>query len=185
MTPPSDGPAHAPRRSGTGELRALLEPLVTHAGLDLEEVELTPAGRRRVLRVVVDGDRAPGGGIDLDAVAEVSRLVSEALDSADALGGGAYTLEVTTPGVDRPLTQPRHWRRAVSRLVSTTDAGAPVTARVLDVTETGVRLGPLPSGAEPSGTERDVAWADLGTGQVQVEFRRASPQTDGQHDLEV
>jgi ribosome maturation factor RimP len=185
MTPPSDRPGHPPHSSARAQLRALLEPLITGAGLDLEEVDLTPAGRRRVLRVVVDGDRAPGEGLDLDAVADVSRSVSEALDSAGALGDAPYTLEVTTPGVDRPLTEPRHWRRAVSRLVATTAAGAPLTGRVLSTTDTGVRLR-----VEPSGEPREVEWADLGPGRVQIEFRRPSQPdgelaVDGQQDLEV
>src|SRR5688572_28096970 len=94
-------------------LRSLLEPVVGAARLDLEEVNVTPAGRRRLLRVVVDGD----GGVDLDRLALVSRSVSEVLDDSDAMGSQPYVLEVTSPGVDRPLTEPRHWRRAASRLV--------------------------------------------------------------------
>jgi len=97
-------------------LLEVLAPVVSATGHDLEDVNVTSAGRRSLVRVVVDAD----GGVDLDAVAEVSRVVSEALD-ADAPGGpafaGPYVLEVTSPGVDRPLTEPRHWRRAVGRLV--------------------------------------------------------------------
>ena len=95
-------------------LRALLAPVVEGLGLDLEDVEVTAAGRRRRVCVVVDRD----GGIDLDAVADVSKSVSDVLDASDALGSAPYVLEVTSPGVDRPLTQPRHWRRARGRLVS-------------------------------------------------------------------
>src|SRR3982751_6230174 len=94
-------------------LESLLAPVVAEAGADLEQGEVTPAGRRRVLRVVVDRD----GGIDLDGVADLSHAVSEALDSSDVMGGQPYVLEVTSPGTDRPLTEPRHWRRAVGRLV--------------------------------------------------------------------
>jgi ribosome maturation factor RimP len=76
--------------------------------IDLEAVKLTSAGRRVLLRVVIDAD----GGISLDDIAEVSRELSAKLDASDVMGETPYTLEVTSPGTDRPLTQPRHWRRA-------------------------------------------------------------------------
>ena len=89
-------------------------------GVDLEDVEVVKAGRRHVVRVVVDRD----GGVDLDLVASVSQRVSELLDApplSDQLPG-PFVLEVTSPGVDRPLTEPRHWRRARGRLVQATMA---------------------------------------------------------------
>src|SRR3978361_508625 len=88
-------------------------PVVAAVGLDLEDVLVNRAGSRSVVRVVVDSDN----GLDLDAVADVSRAVSEVLDDADDVLRGAYVLEVTSPGVDRPLTAPRHWRRATGRKV--------------------------------------------------------------------
>ena len=81
--------------------------------MDLESVRVGSAGRRRLLRVVVDAD----GGVALDDIALISRDLSARLDETGAMGETAYTLEVSSPGVDRPLTQPRHWRRAVGRLV--------------------------------------------------------------------
>ncbi|MGH8869621.1 MAG: ribosome maturation factor RimP [Actinomycetes bacterium] len=144
------------------EVLTVIEPVVVSEGMDLEDVEVTPAGRRRVLRVVVDAD----GGVGLDAVARVSTAVSEALDAADAMSGTPYVLEVTSPGVDRPLTQPRHWRRALDRLVTVDVAGeGAVTGRVVQADDAGVVLD-LPEG------RREVAYADLGGGRVQVEFRR-------------
>lgn len=136
-------------------LRSMLDPVVSAAGFDLEDVAVTSAGRRQVVRVVVDRD----GGVDLDAVADVSRVVSEALDGDTATGDAAYTLEVTSPGVDRPLTQPRHWRRAVGRLVSV----GGVTGRVVAADDDAVTL-------EVDGTEQVKAYDDLGAGRVQVEF---------------
>ena len=98
-------------------LRGVIEPVVTAAGYDLEELTVSRAGRRHVVRVIVDGD----AGVNLDAVAEVSRAVSRALDEAEEASGdlvaGEYQLEVSSPGVDRPLTEPRHWRRNAGRLV--------------------------------------------------------------------
>lgn len=140
-------------------LRERLAPVVAAVGADLEEVSLTPAGSRRVLRVVVDRD----GGVDLDAVAEVSRAVDAALEAEDLLGGSPYLLEVTSPGVDRPLTLPRHWRRAVGRLVEVAVDGGTRRGRVLAADDAGVVL-------EVGGEPLPVVWEALGRGQVQVEF---------------
>ncbi len=131
-------------------LLTLLNPVVEAAGYDLEDVTVSQAGRRSLVRVIVDRD----GGIDLDAVADVSRAVSDVLDD-DETGGAdladAYVLEVSSPGVDRPLTAPRHWRRAVGRLVRSTVDGATVTGRVVAADDVGVRL-------EVDGSERLVPW---------------------------
>jgi len=136
-------------------VRDVLSPVVTAAGFDLEDVAITAAGRRNVVKVVVDRD----GGLDLDAVAEVARVVSAALDDSDATGESPYTLEVTSPGVDRPLTEPRHWRRATGRLVK---AGT-ITGRVLDADDAVVTI-------DVDGETREIPYADLGAGKVQVEF---------------
>ena len=117
---PTGAPGRAAGSTRAGQTREhlldVLAPVVAATGYDLEDVTVTSAGRRSLVRVIVDAD----GGVDLDAVAEVSRVVSEALDG-DADGGaafaGPYVLEVSSPGVDRPLTEPRHWRRAIGRLV--------------------------------------------------------------------
>src|SRR3954453_12794219 len=113
-------------------LRELVEPVVAAAGYDLEEVTVTKAGRRSVVRVVVDSD----SGVDLDAVADVSRSVSAVLDGADPLGEQPYVLEVTSPGVERPLTEPRHWRRNIGRKVRAGDR----EGRIHEVTDDGVTI---------------------------------------------
>jgi ribosome maturation factor RimP len=148
------------------KLAGLIEPVVTAAGLDLESVRMTVAGRRRLLRVVVDSDH----GVSLDDAADVSRDVSAVLDAANALGEVPYTLEVSSPGVDRPLTEPRHWRRARGRLVKVkvTGEGA-VEGRVLAADADGVTLG-LAGG--PAGEERRFRFAEMGAGSVQLEFGR-------------
>ena len=168
MPPATTGASAAHARD---HLLALLGPLVAEAGYDLDDVVVTSAGRRSLIRVTVDAD----GGIDLDAVALVSRLVSDALD-ADAEDpasprslAGAYVLEVSSPGVDRPLTEPRHWRRATGRLVKVDIAGRSATGRVTSVGDDAVTL-------EVTGRERTVKWADLGRGKVQVEFSRADEE---------
>ncbi|WP_304451536.1 ribosome maturation factor RimP [Nocardiopsis sp. YSL2] len=142
----------------------LLEPVLAAAGLDLESVELTPAGKRRVLRVVVDSD----DGVDLDTVGEVTQEVDAVLEGSDVMGAQPYVLEVTSPGVDRPLTEPRHWRRSRGRLVTVPLAeGGEVTGRVTAADDQGVTL-------DVEGRPRTYTHAELGKGRVQVEFRRAA-----------
>jgi ribosome maturation factor RimP len=177
------GNADVPRERRTApqvepeDLAGLLGPVVDAAGLDLEAVRVSPAGRRRLLRLVVDAD----GGVGLDQIAEVSRELSGRLDTSGIMGETPYTLEVSSPGIDRPLTEPRHWRRAVGRLVSVpltasadngssgrTPAGrrAPtVTGRVLVAGDTGVTL-------DVDGDRAEFDYVELGPGQVQVEFGR-------------
>ncbi|MET8333078.1 ribosome maturation factor RimP [Streptosporangium canum] len=150
----------------------LLEPVVGAEGLDLEDVTVTPAGKRRLLRVVVDRD----GGVSLDDVAEVSLAVSATLDADDAMGATPYVLEVSSPGVDRPLIEPRHWRRAVKRLVKADlRDGTSVEGRIVVTDETGVEL-------DIAGTPRRIDFEDLTRGRVQVEFRRLDDAEDDGED---
>ena len=97
----------------TDRLAGLLAGPIEALGLDLEAVDLSRAGKRSVLRVAVDKD----GGVDLDDIAAATGEVSRVLDDSDVMGQSPYTLEVSSPGVDRPLTLPRHWRRNAGRLV--------------------------------------------------------------------
>ena len=155
-------------------VREVLEPVVSGAGYDLEDVTVTAAGRRSVVRVVVDRD----GGIDLDAVADISRVVSETLDADDVTGETPYTLEVTSPGVDRPLTEPRHWRRAAGRLVrASVRDDKDVTGRVVEADDGGVTF-------DVDGTQRTVPYDVLGPGKVQVEFNRPGASSDDDVDEE-
>ena len=151
--------------AATSRVRAVIEPVVVTAGFDLEDVKLSRAGRRHVVRVLVDAD----GGISLDDVAVVSREISLALDTAEEAQGevlaGEYQLEVGSPGVDRPLTLPRHWRRNVSRLVTVTVAGKSLTGRVTAADEAGITF-------DVDGKSRAIPYADLGPGKVQIEFKR-------------
>jgi len=159
-------------------LRGLLEPLVTARGLDLEEVTVTPAGRRRVLRVVVDSDE----GVQLDACAELSRAASEALDETDVMGGAPYVLEVTSPGTDRPLTELRHYRRALGRLIKaqlTEEAGGgELVARITGVDDAGVEVEvPGVKGRKP--TARRLAFTEIARARVEIEFnRKAAEKTE-------
>src|SRR6188472_1343063 len=126
-------------------------------GLDLEAVDLTNAGKRRVLRVAIDKD----GGVTMDDIADATREVSRVLDETNLMGQQAYTLEVSSPGVDRPLTLPRHWRRNTGRLVKVKAQERQLTARILAVSDTGVTL---------EGQPAELPFAELGPGRVQIEF---------------
>ncbi|PJN42200.1 ribosome maturation factor RimP [Streptomyces sp. CB02959] len=147
-------------------LRGLLEPLVAARDLDLEEIEVTPAGKSRVLRIVVDSD----AGVQLDECAELSREASKILDDTDAMGGAPYTLEVTSPGADRPLTEPRHYRRAVGRLIKARlHEGGDLVARIIAIDDTGLDLEvPGVKGRKP--TARRVAFEEIAKARVELEF---------------
>ena len=141
-----------------------LTPHLLQMGLDLEVVDLTPAGRRRVLRVAVDKD----GGVTMDDVAEATKEVSRVLDASDVMGEHPYTLEVTSPGTDRPLTLPRHWRRNISRLVKVTFRdGEPTTGRIRGSDDAGAVL-------DVEGTERRLEYAEVKKAKIQVEFKKES-----------
>jgi ribosome maturation factor RimP len=150
----------------TTEIRERLGPLlaepVESLGLDLEGVDVETAGKHRVVRVAVDRD----GGVDMDHIADATRAVSAVLDETDVMGERPYTLEVSSPGVDRPLTLPRHWRRNIGRLVTVTfHEGDPVTGRITASDETSAEL-------DVDGERREIALADVARAKVQIEFRR-------------
>jgi ribosome maturation factor RimP len=174
----STGPARVSGAGGGGDmavhrarLREVIAPVVEAAGYDLEELTVSRAGRRHVLRITVDGDH----GVSLDVVAELSRGISAALDGAEETGGEfserEYVLEVSSPGVDRPLTQPRHWRRNVGRLVSVTALDRPLTGRLSAADDAGITL-------DVSGKHHELSYADLGPGRVQIEFGRVADVAD-------
>ncbi|MEU6736866.1 ribosome maturation factor RimP [Streptomyces physcomitrii] len=156
-------------------LREILEPLVTSKDLDLEEITVTPAGKRRVLRIVVDSDE----GVLLDTCAELSREISDRLDADDAMGQGEYVLEVTSPGADRPLTEHRHYVRATGRLVKFQLAeGGELTARILTLDSDGLDLEvPGVKGRRP--TARRLAFEEIAKARVEIEFNRKSNSAAG------
>ena len=163
--PPTGGPTSGDLGTHRARLREIIEPVAQDAGYDLEDLSVVRMGRRYVVRVAVDRD----GGVGLDAVADLSRAISTALDDAEAVAGefiaGEYQLEVSSPGVDRPLTAPRHWRRSVGRLVTVPVDGHPVTGRVVAADEESVTL-------LVAGVERTYGHGELGRGRVEVEFTR-------------
>jgi ribosome maturation factor RimP len=156
------------------QLTALLRPVVARFGLELEAVDVTPAGKRRVLRVVVDGDGPNGSGPLLDDIAEATKAISVALDGSDLLGAQPYTLEVSSRGVDRPLEQPRHWRRNAGRLVTVTSrSGERFLGRIVASENDHVVLA-------VEGVARPLPYAEVANALVQVELNR--PSADPRED---
>ncbi|MFD9479739.1 ribosome maturation factor RimP [Streptomyces nojiriensis] len=149
-------------------LRGLLEPLVAAKGLDLEEIEMSRAGKRRMLRIIVDSDE----GVELDACAELSREVSDKLDETDVMGEDEYVLEVSSPGADRPLTEHRHYVRAIGRLVKFQLAeGGELVARILEADDEGLDL-KVPGVKGRKATARRIAFTDIAKARVEIEFNR-------------
>ncbi|GAB4047808.1 ribosome maturation factor RimP [Catellatospora paridis] len=175
---PARAAAPAPARTSPAELaarrarlQAVIDPVVAGTGYDLEELSVKQVGRRHLVRVMIDGD----GGVGLDAIADVSRAVSRALDEAEESGTdlimGEYQLEVSSPGVDRPLTLPRHWARNAGRLVKVKAGDKTLTGRVLAADADGITL-------DVDGKEHALGYDALGPGHVQVEFKRMNEISD-------
>jgi ribosome maturation factor RimP len=139
----------------------LTEPLAA-VGLDVEAIEVTPAGKRRLLRVAVDKD----GGVTLDDIADATKEVSRVLDASDVMGEQSYTLEVTSPGTDRPLTLPRHWRRNRGRLVKVAlNDGRALTGRITGSDDARAVV-------DVDGVTEEVAYDAVSRAKVQIEFNR-------------
>ena len=165
-------------------VQELLAGALDGSGVVLEEVSITPAGRRRVVRVVVDRELDTTGDVtetvdslSLDEIAETTRTVSEVLDDSDVLGEQPYTLEVTSPGVSRPLTAPRHFQRNVGRLVTlAVRDGAPVTGRITRAGADDLTLA-IPAAKKTPGRDETFPYAVLDRAEVQVEFSRKDDST--------
>jgi ribosome maturation factor RimP len=158
----------------TDRVERALTPVVAAQGFDLEAVEVQPAGRRRLIRVLVDRD----GGVTLDDIATLTSILSIELDETNAMGEQPYVLEVSSPGVGRPLTHPRHWRRNVTRLVSIrTIDGEVIVGRIASSDDATVMLEPVGGrpGDRPEGLTEAVTltFAEISDAHVEVEFRRS------------
>jgi len=146
-------------------LRAIVTEVTSAHGYDLEELTARAVGRRRVVRVVIDSD----DGVDLDDAAEVSREISARLDGPDdPTGEVPYTLEVTSPGVGRPLREPRHFRRARGRLLAVTTGQGEVTGHLLRADEHGIEL--LVTGKKGAIEPVAVVYDQITGAKVEVEF---------------
>lgn len=145
------------------ELFELLTPVVEEFSLDLDDLTLSKAGKRRVLDVTVDGD----DGVDLDEVAAVSRAISEKLDETDVMGSMPYVLEVGTRGVNKPLTKPVHWRRNLGRLVVVAGDAINATGRIVEFIDPMVTL-------EIKGQNRMLNISEISRANIEVEFKKTT-----------
>lgn len=155
------------------ELTALLGPLLAERELELDKLDVVTAGKRRLLKVTVDGDGPRGRGPSSDQIADLTRALSRALDESDAMGEAAYTLEVSTPGISRPLTRPAHYRRNLGRLVTLTRADADdLTARIVAVTDDTVTVR-VTKGKHPktqTTTDEEIPLTEITRAVVQIEM---------------
>ena len=143
-------------------LATLVDECVSALGFDVEAIELTPAGNKRVLRIALDRD----GGVGIDHITQATRALSEELDASDVMGSQPYTLEVTSRGVDRPLTEPRHWRRNAGRLVRLRLADdSSIDGRIGDSDDEGVVI-------EGRTSSQRLAYDQISTALVQTELNR-------------
>ena len=150
----------------TQSITDLISPAVTEAGFFLEEVQIASPGSHRIVTCVVDGQTP----LNLDQVTVASRLISELLDAAEFMGETPFTLEVTSPGVDRPLTQPRHWTKNLTRLIKVTlSDGTITTGRLTEFNEINATLVENIKGRLK---EHTVIFADVKRAVVEIEFNR-------------
>jgi len=147
-------------------LLELLTPAVENAGFFLDEVQITSPGNHRTVICVVDGIKP----LNMDEVTSVSRVISEILDQAPVMGEEAFTLEVTSPGVDRPLTLPRHWTKNLTRLIKITlNDGNVITARLNEFNDSHAQLVENFKGRMKN---HEIAFADIKRAVVEIEFNR-------------
>jgi ribosome maturation factor RimP len=148
------------------QITELISPALQQAGYFLEEVNLVTPGQHRIVTVIVDGESA----LNLDQVTVASKLVSELMDEATFMGETPFTLEVTSPGIDRPLTLPRHFSKNVTRLLKITKTdGVVVTGRITSNTDSDVTLAVA---EKKESKEVVVALADIKRAVVEIEFNR-------------
>jgi ribosome maturation factor RimP len=148
------------------QISELVTPAVSDLGFYLEDVHVATPGNHRIVTCIVDGDIS----LNLDQVTSVSRVISELLDEAAFMGETPFTLEVTSPGVDRPLTQPRHFAKNVDRLLKIVKLdGSAVTGRILSNTDQDVTLTVT---VKKETVEQTVALAGIKRAVVEIEFNR-------------
>ena len=148
------------------QISELVTPAVSDLGFYLEDVHVATPGSHRIVTCIVDGDAS----LNLDQVTSVSRVISELLDEAPFMGETPFTLEVTSPGVDRPLTQPRHFAKNIDRLLKIIKLdGSEVTGRILSNTDTDVTLTVT---VKKETIEQTVSLTDIKRAVVEIEFNR-------------
>ena len=139
------------------DICAAIRPIIEASGNYLEELTITSAGKVKILTVIVDSD----SHLNLDQITAVTKEISEVIETLEELGDSAFTLEVTSPGIDRPLTKPRHWRKNFDRLVKITmTSGKDIQGRIGEATETNVLVG-----------DQKVSFEDIKRAVLEIEFK--------------
>ncbi len=139
------------------EISAAIRPIIEATGNYLEELSITSAGKVKILTVIIDSDTH----LNLDQVTAVTKEISEVIEALSELGDGAFTLEVTSPGLDRPLTKPRHWRKNLDRLVKIVmTSGEEIQGRIGEATETTVLV-----------DSKKVSYEDIKRAVLEIEFK--------------
>ncbi len=168
------------------EIRATLEPVLAPLGLVVEDVSVSPAGKRRMVRVLVDCDisdldvddtASAVPPLSLDAVADATRAVSDELDASDVMGQSPYVLEVSSPGVGRPLASRDQLRRQVGRLVEVVHQNGTDTGRLTEVGSDSLTL-EIPATKKVPARHVTLALDSVQRGTVQVEFKRPGTTAD-------
>ena len=140
------------------EISAAITPALSDLGFYLEDITITSAGRRSMLTVIVDGDTH----LSLDQVTVATKAISEIVENIQSLGQAPFTLEVTSPGLDRPLTKPRHWRKNIDRLLKIVLLdGTEIKGRVKDATEISATV-----------DEQVVKFSDIKRATLEIEFKQ-------------
>ena len=146
--------------SNKEQVAAVITPAIQALGFYVEDISITAAGRRSMLTVIVDGDTH----LSLDQVTVATKAISEIVENLPTLGNNPFTLEVTSPGLDRPLTKPRHWRKNKDRLIKIVlNDGKEVTGRLKDSTEADVTV-----------DEQNVKFADIKRATLEIEFKQVN-----------
>jgi ribosome maturation factor RimP len=146
--------------SNKEQVAAVITPAIESLGFYVEDISITSAGRRSMLTVIVDGDTH----LSLDQVTVATKAISEIVENLPTLGNNPFTLEVTSPGLDRPLTKPRHWRKNKDRLIKIVlNDGKEITGRIKDSTEDEVTV-----------DEQKVAFVDIKRATLEIEFKQVN-----------
>jgi ribosome maturation factor RimP len=139
------------------DISAAITPALEALGFYLEDVTIISAGRRSMLTVIVDGDTH----LSLDQVTSATKAIGEIVESIQSLGETPFTLEVTSPGLDRPLTKVRHWQKNINRLVKVVLLdGLEIKGRIKDVNEVSATI-----------DEKNISYSDIKRATLEIEFK--------------
>lgn len=140
------------------EISAVITPAINALGFYIEDITITSAGRRSLITVIVDGDTH----LSLDQVTVATKAISEIMETISAVGDNSFTLEVTSPGLDRPLTKARHWQKNINRLIKVVLLdGSEIKGRIKNVNEVSATV-----------DEKNINYSDIKRATLEIEFKQ-------------